>query len=360
MASIYKPTYIDKRTGQRKKARKWVIVYTDATGRRVKHPGYKDKKATEELARTLERDAERERAGLPVIRPAELHRTIAEARDGYLAELESLGRGTDLLKQVRLVADVMVRAEIRRLADATAEAISAHLIGLDVSRSSRAIYRARIRGMLGWCVRMGWLPANPCDAVARPGADSTRPKRALTLEEFRRLCEPGRPRRAVYAVAGLSGLRCRELRRLEWSDIDLTACRWHLRPEMNKARRRELLPMLPECKATLESLPGRRGLVFHDVPKYEQWHREFRRAGIAHKVDGRIASFHSLRYFFCTQLAKARIPITTVSRMMRHRNIRLTANLYLDLGVGDLEEDIGDFPMLLAPRPAPQEEKGTN
>ena len=69
-------------------------------------------------------------------------------------------------------------------------------------------------------------------------------------------------------------------------------------------------------------------------------------ADIAKKDDsGRQVDFHALRYFFCTTLAHD-VPIQIVSKLMRHRDIRTTCNLYMDLGLTDLAEATIDLPQV--------------
>src|SRR5947208_366856 len=59
MASVYKPKSDRKRKGAR-----WMIAYTEDTGRRRTVRGYTDKAATERLAAKLESEAAQRRDGL--------------------------------------------------------------------------------------------------------------------------------------------------------------------------------------------------------------------------------------------------------------------------------------------------------
>ena len=83
MASIFRPTYRDKKTGRTRKLRRWYVKYKDADGivRRVK--GHTDREATKQLAARLERDAARRQEGM--IDPCvESHRKpLAEHLDDY-------------------------------------------------------------------------------------------------------------------------------------------------------------------------------------------------------------------------------------------------------------------------------------
>ena len=54
MASIFRPTYRDKKTGRTRKLRRWYVKYRDADGivRRIK--GHTDREATKQLAARLD------------------------------------------------------------------------------------------------------------------------------------------------------------------------------------------------------------------------------------------------------------------------------------------------------------------
>ena len=58
--------------------------------------------------------------------------------------------------------------------------------------------------------------------------------------------------------------------------------------------------------------------------------------------------FHCFRYFFYTLCAK-HMPIQMVRLLMRHRDIRQTCNLYMDLGLTDLKDELLKLPPLIPP-----------
>lgn len=85
---------------------------------------------------------------------------------------------------------------------------------------------------------------------------------------------------------------------------------------------------------------GRSARRADDENPASRGHRQFNcRPEAAPKADdeGRVVDFHSFRYTFCTLLAR-RLPIQHVQKLMRHRDIRLTVNIYMDLRLDDLSE----------------------
>jgi integrase len=85
--------------------------------------------------------------------------------------------------------------------------------------------------------------------------------------------------------------------------------------------------------------------VFPSVPTLETLQRDLTRAGISYRdAEGRQADFHSLRYTFCTFLALANVPIRTAMELMRHKDPRLTLQIYTDAGQLDLDEAVSRLP----------------
>ena len=84
------------------------------------------------------------------------------------------------------------------------------------------------------------------------------------------------------------------------------------------------------------------------VPKIESLYEDLQRAGVA-RVDarGRHADFHSLRYTFCKTVGTA-LPIQKVKLLMRHLTLGMTADLYADLEMEDVAEEVWDLPPLFS------------
>jgi integrase len=84
--------------------------------------------------------------------------------------------------------------------------------------------------------------------------------------------------------------------------------------------------------------------LFARVPAADTLQQDLSRASLARQDEqGRWLDFHSLRYTFCTLLAR-HLPIQKVRLLMRHRDIRMTCNLYMDLGLDDLAEEVWTLP----------------
>jgi integrase len=205
---------------------------------------------------------------------------------------------------------------------------------------------------------MGWLDKNPLDKIVpvKVGAAGRRRlRRAFTPDEFQRLLAAAalEEHRRTYQVAAFSGFRRKELQQMERIDCDPTGDRprWHVRPQLTKNGLGAELPMLPDCAAVLlprwQSLPAGEPRCL--VPHICTFKEHLKRAGIPRQDErGRWADFHSLRYTFCMWMSQ-RHPIEVVQRLMRHSTIKLTADLYNDLGLEDIGKTVWSLPPLCAP-----------
>jgi integrase len=219
-------------------------------------------------------------------------------------------------------------------------------------------YLESARAFLKWCVASGYLPEDPLAPVKKVRRPKrVRRRRAFSREQLRSLLEVAGPRGPVYRIAALTGLRKDELRQLQWRDCRLEQATpfIQLRPEANKSRREDRVPLNAGAVADLAALRPRDcdplGAVFPSIPTLQTLQRDLKRAGIHYRdAEGRQADFHSLRYTFCTFLALANVPIRTAMELMRHKDPRLTLQIYTDAGQLDLDEAVSRLPDLSSSR----------
>jgi len=363
MASVYKP----------KGRRIYRIEFKDQHGvTRTESSGCVEKRVAEGLALLVEQDVERIKAGqepknrdatwkLLGLEPPEMARTWKEAAAAYLAELVRRGSKADetRYKEVkRKLARIQEEYGWVTLVAVKPADFTRFLARLgEQGRAPRTqnSYQETLRAFLNWCVEpQGWIPKNPVGGlkILKVGQAGRRwLRRAYTVTEWQALIRVApEPRRTVYLVASLSGFRRSELRRMQKQDCTPTGPhpRWHVRAEVTKNGRSADLPMLPDCAEALrpvwERLKRPTDRLFVDrygrcaVPHMVTLHEDLVAAGVARQdARGRWADFHSLRYFFCTQMGN-RYPIQKVKELMRHSTITLTVDLYTDLGMTDVME----------------------
>ncbi len=205
---------------------------------------------------------------------------------------------------------------------------------------TRNAYRDDLATFVEWCRVGGRCPTNPLADLPKPSAksDRKRPRRALGRAEFARLCAAATPERAeIYRVMLLTGLRVNELRTLTVGrlDLDATPPVIGLDERIDKSRRgdevvvaAELVPILRRHAAGKR--PGARLLV---VPGsfLARLNGDLKRAGVD-KVDGRgrTVDLHGMRRTLATWLAADGVAPKIAQRILRHRDLRMTLDVYTD------------------------------
>ncbi len=344
MGGIWKPA-------GRKAYRIW---YKDHAGRRHTAPGYADKAASLAKLQRLETNAARRAEGLPVPDDSAGLRPLAELVDKHMADLERQGAGPDHLKGRRGFLVRLARWEgwqlLRDVQHGPMTEALARLKGRGRSDQTLEHYRHNWRAFLSWCVDARLLEANPISRVKGiRRKQAARPKRPFTLGEWRQLLAVDGRRRDAYFLAALTGLRRKELSLLECRDVDLAEPCLRLRAEATKGRRADVVPLLPDAVPTLTRLCDGRGPLERvvAVPGGGTVSRDVARAGLeSPDAAGFHLSFHSLRYTFCSLLART-LPIQVVRLLMRHRDISQTCKVYLRLGLADVAEGLQKLPSVL-------------
>ncbi len=202
--------------------------------------------------------------------------------------------------------------------------------------------------------------------------DRRRVRRAMSEEEVKRLIDSTSNSRKtyrgaswqlnptdrvlLYSIALYTGLRSIEIASLKFSSFDLETRTLCVEASNTKNRKKASLPIHPtlvellrkrfESNPPLSSptsllFPG--PLILQRIPG-KVFARDLRRAGIAVKDDQeRVLDFHSLRYTFITNLAKAGVHPGKAQRLARHSDINLTMNVYTQLDVDDLREAVNSI-----------------
>jgi integrase len=342
------------------KRRHWYVAYLDATGRRVTKKGYTDREASEQLGRDLERQEERKRAGLLTIDAEKVHAPFLTVVELYVGDLERRGKDPAYRKNEKIWLTILgdqchwgTPAGIRS-DDLVAWLASARKDGLAPRTLNHYIETAR--RFIKWCIKHHYTDCNPLANIDKADARDTRVvRRALTEQQLRKLLECSPKRWLVYLTAMKTGLRKKELRKLQWGDVVLEGRLPHLRLRVmaTKAKRSDTVPIDPElaeCLAAARPADARdNDPVFGTVPKRETYQRDLARAGIAYKDDqGRQADFHALRMSYNMLLAQSGAPPRVAQELMRHHTIELTMGAYTDPKLLDLQGAVDKLPRLTA------------
>lgn len=216
--------------------------------------------------------------------------------------------------------------------------------GQQVSKSTKATYRAQVRAFYKWMHETGRRGDDPTGQVPRPKPPRSlpRPLTVVQVDEMLRACAD--PRAAVtrcYILLGAyAGLRVHEIAKVRGEDIhdgQIVVC--------GKGGHEADLPLHPVLVEMAERMPFR-GWWFPTSSQLGHVHRcsvstAIKRAMVRAGVPG---TPHALRHFYGTQtLRSSGGNLRTTQRAMRHLSISSTA-IYTAIDDAALSHAISGIP----------------
>jgi integrase len=371
----------------------WYLRYKDARGRWIDRASKAEtKKEAKRIAGDLERRAERQRLGLEPM-PADENLTLGDLikwwLETYFKDNASYSSASSFLRLHIINSEDVAKIALSKI---TPQWIETFLSSKNQMLSAASLNH--LRGFIGvafnHAIRAGkWTSANPVSTVRKRKV----PRRAadsLSIDEARLVLAALAPRwRPIFAVAIYQGLRKGELCALQKVDVDLPGRRLHVRRswdnDTTKGGHIDTIPISEECVPYFEAalaassselvFPGTDGEMMRRDVKFEAvLRRALARAGIVtgyehvcrakgcthaelasdsavrrcpehnHKLwpkaRVRPIRFHSLRHTTATLLMEARASLAAVQKIMRHRDPRMTTEVYGHLAPGYLKDEI--------------------
>jgi integrase len=340
---------------------RWGIDYRDHRGRRIRKIVSGDKSVAQKVLGDAMDACEKMKAGILGHDPREGTRPIDEHIEAYLADLRRRGRDEMYVYIVerRLEAAAFDR-EWECLKDCTTKSIAAYLRELhDDGRSSKTVnqHRADLSAFFGWCVRHGALASNPCEQIHKAVVKKDKTRRALSVEECRRLIKAAPSDRAFcYTVLLYSGLRRGEAAALRWGHVHLDVANPYIElpAGITKSGRPESVGLVPEVAEAMRQRRGNaKDPVFEKIPSMTEFRADLAAADIPEQDErGRKVVLHSLRHSLATMLAQSKTPPAVAMKIMRHRDIRLTLEAYTDEALLSAHTAMQSLPRLGVPTQA--------
>ena len=221
-------------------------------------------------------------------------------------------------------------------------------------------YKA-LKAFLKWCVKNGYLAANPIDAIQTPKLEKKLPKRiseqeaqhildyafhtdtTYRFERFRN--------RALMAVMLYTGLRAQEVLNLKMGDVDLL--NRVIRVNQGKGAKDRLVPISTALLGHLHDYLADRNRLGKQSERFFttlRGDRPFTYSGLRRVVDkvkqgtGIDFSPHRLRHTFATLMLEGGCDLFSLQKMMGHSDIK-TTTIYLSASVSMLQEQIAKHPL---------------
>jgi integrase len=377
---VYKATYKD-REGKQRKSAKWYCDFADHNKLRHKIPAFADKRISEAFGRNIEAIVNCRLSGLePDVKlnqwieglpdsllrqfvswglltgqRTEITKPLTEHIGDYIRILEAKGFSKDYVVRTRnrlnkVVTDCRFYF-FRDITQSAVEIFSGKLKKDGYGKTSRAHYIGTLKSFLNWAETDGRIIRNPIAKLEKPARDSAK-KGILTPEQFINLIKTtfekniligritGQERAVLYALAGCTGLRRKELLNIAWDDVNLSADNPFVRVKASIAKNgKEANQPIPQIVAGLM-----RGLQAYTKPKpsdrvFVSFGKGINTAGLIRDdlraagidlidKDGNEICFHSLRNSYISFLANSQVPAKVVQKLARHSDPRLTFNTY--------------------------------
>ena len=152
----------------------------------------------------------------------------------------------------------------RPIAGVTVEELDNWLRNLDCAPKTRANFRANVGVLFSYAERRGIIDSNPILRTARPKLPDNPPEifhvdelNAL-LDAANRLFPDVLP---MLAIGAFAGLRDAEIKRLEWSEVDLVRGLIEVKASKAKSARRRIVEIQPNLREWLKPYAGMTGAV---------------------------------------------------------------------------------------------------
>jgi integrase len=211
-------------------------------------------------------------------------RTLAEAATFYLDHLERIRRcnvtvaelASEVLEAKRkdghapmYIADLRKRLTRfcrdfgdRPIAGITVEELDNWLRGLDCAPKSRANFRANVGVLFSYAERRRMIDSNPILRTTRPKLLDIPPE-IFRVDELSALLVTASRRwpdvLPMLAVGAFAGLRDAEIKRLDWSEIDLVRGFIEIKASKAKTARRRIIEIQPNLASWLRPYAGMTG-----------------------------------------------------------------------------------------------------
>lgn len=285
-------------------------------------------------------------------------RPLDEQLRAFAVERRLCGKPGRLRIVLRMLNRFTWTAGIAAPEEITSEAVAGYLGGMldqqGLAPKTICNHRSVINLFCTWLCAKGHLAVNPCATVPGPALERPLPhwldeadaRRALQLAEQHGIY-------AEVAVALNTGLRCSELQRLEWRDVDLDRRRLSVRRP--KGRRDREVPLTEEAIGALRqqwAITGRLSFVF---PSRQTWRGGWRWIDKARgptwwntalkPLQDKIPAFsilpkgsvgrgwHLFRHTFASRLVQRGVSIYKVASWLGHSDVR-TTEIYAHLKPG--------------------------
>ena len=189
--------------------------------------------------------------------------TVADLVAELLAAKRKDGRSDIYLRDLRNLLAIFSRDFGNRpIAGITVEELDNWLRALPGAPKTRTNFRTNIGVLFSYATKRRMLDFNPVVHTAKPKLPDNPPE-IFTVDELRALLDAAN-RIAIdvlpmLAIGAFAGLRDAEIKRLDWSEVDLTRGHIEVKAAKAKSARRRIVAIQPNLAAWLRPYSGMKG-----------------------------------------------------------------------------------------------------
>ena len=195
--------------------------------------------------------------------------TVAELKGEVIEAKQKDGRSARYIQSLRQYCDRFCQAFGEQpVAAITTEQLDNWLRDLPLAPKSRANFRSHVGVLFSFAKQRRMIDSNPIEFTARPKLVDKQPE-IFTVDELTMLLEAAQRVEPsvlpMLAIGAFSGLRDAEIKRLDWSEVNVARGHIDVKAAKAKSARRRIVPIQPNLAAWLRPYNGMPGPV---VPEY--------------------------------------------------------------------------------------------
>lgn len=235
--------------------------------------------------------------------------------------------------------------------DMLKKALPAMFSGKEYSDGTYRVFKTRLKDGFEYAIQQNIIRTNPADSLVTPKNNRAKIVEAYTAEEHKKIvdyCRGSNGIDRVYYFLITTGIRVGEAICLTWDDVNLekgyvdinkTAIKVNggisvqNHPKTGQSVRRIYLSentigFLKRLKVYEEKpegklvLPNRNGKIYNVSTLRVHWMKTCTKLNIPYK------GMHALRHSWATRALEGKVDIQTVSKMLGHRSVATTMDIY--------------------------------
>jgi integrase len=191
--------------------------------------------------------------------------TVAQLTEEVIEAKRKDGRAPRYIESLRLYLSKFCQDfGDRPIAAVTVEELDTWLRDLAYSPKSRANFRSHIGVLFSYAARRRMIDSNPILHTAKPKLIDKAPE-IFAVDELRALLDAANRTAPdvlpMLAIGAFAGLRDAEIKRLDWSEVDLTRGHIEIKAAKAKSARRRIIQIQSNLAAWLRPCSGMTGPV---------------------------------------------------------------------------------------------------